>query len=71
MVQIWQDDRKRHTFRVQTKDRNLHQHMQLDSRFQLIGEGHNVDVWIYHASFPSMQAAYSEIEALENKTMQR
>jgi hypothetical protein len=28
-------------------------------------------MWIYHASFPSMQAAYNEIEALENKTAQR
>lgn len=71
MVQIWQDDRNRRSYRIQTKDRNLHERMQLDSRFQLIGEGHNVDIWIYHARFPSMQMAYKEIEGLEKKTTRR
>ena len=71
MAQIWQDSRNKNSFRIQTKDRNLHQRMQLDSRFQLIGEGHNVAIWIYHARFPSMQAACNEIGALKNKTTQR
>jgi len=44
--------------------------MQLDSRFQLMGEGHNIDIWIYHAKFPSLQAACNEIDALKNKATQ-
>ncbi len=66
MAQIWHDNSSRHSFRIQTKDRDLHQKLDSDSRFRLIGTGHNIEVWIYHARFPSLQKAFTEIEALKN-----
>jgi hypothetical protein len=68
MAQIWRETTSKHSFRIQTKDRDLHQKMHSDSRFRLIGTGHNVEVWIYHASFPSMKTAFREIYTLKNKT---
>ena len=66
MAQIWHDNNSRHSFRIQTKDRDLHRKMHSDSRFHLIGTGHNVEVWIYHPQFPSLQKAFTEIKALKD-----
>ena len=67
MAQVWQDNISRNSFRIQTEDVNLHQKMRSDSRFHLIGIGHNVEVWIYHARFPSLQEVITEIEVLKNR----
>lgn len=66
MEQIWQDKTSRHSFRIQTENKTLHQKMRSDRRFHLIGTGHNIEVWIYHARFPSLKKAFTEIEALKD-----
>jgi hypothetical protein len=64
MLHIWQDKENKHFYRIQTDNRELHKRMQNDDRFQLTGEGFNIDLWVYQAKFPSINAAFVEVEAL-------
>jgi len=65
VMKIFQDEGDKRSFRIQTDDRELHRRMQNDDRFQLAGEGFNVDLWVYQATFPSRQAASIELEGMK------
>jgi hypothetical protein len=69
-MKIWQDKANKQSFRIQTNDRELHRRMQKDDRFQLAGEGLNIDVWVYQAEFPSRQAASIELKGMKKATEQ-
>lgn len=64
-MKIWQEIGTKRSFRTQTDDRELHKRMQKDDRFQLAGEGFNIDLWVYRATFPSLKAALVEVETLK------
>ena|GEM_PF-1744213 len=68
MMKIWQDQGDKRYFRIQTDDRELHRRMQNDDRFQLTGEGFNIDLWVYQAKFSSRKAASIELEGMKKAT---
>jgi hypothetical protein len=65
-MKIWQDEGDKRSFRIQTDDRELHRRMQNDDRFQLAGEGFNIDLWVYQAEFPSHKAVSIELKKMKN-----
>jgi len=67
-MKIWQDKANKQSFRIQTDDRELHRRMQKDDRFKLAGEGFNIDVWVYQATFPSREAASIELKGMKKTT---
>jgi hypothetical protein len=55
IMQIWQDVSGKPSFRIQTGNEHIHQEMLQSDRFELVGWGVNIPLWIYRIQFQSFQ----------------
>lgn len=56
-MQIWQEVEGKPSFRIQTTDEGFNQELLQSDRFELIGWGVNIPLWIHRAEFQSVQHA--------------
>ena len=61
-MQIWQEVAGKPSFRIQTVNEHFHQKMLQSDRFELVGWGVNIPLWIHRAEFPSVQKARQTFE---------
>ena len=61
-VQIWREVAGKPSFRIQTENEHFHQEMLLSGRFELVGWGVNIPLWIHRAEFQSVQKARQTFE---------
>ena len=61
-LEIWQEIVGKPSFRIQTENEHLHQEMLQTSRFELVGWGVNIPLWIHRAEFQSVQKARQAFE---------
>ena len=61
-LRIWQEVAGKPSFRIQTEDENFHRQMLQSDRFELVGWGVNIPLWIHRAEFQSIQNARHTFE---------
>ena len=61
-MQIWQEEADKPSFRIQTENEHYHQEMLKSDRFELVGWGVNIPLWIHRAEFQSVQNARQTFE---------
>ena len=54
-MQIWPEVAGKPSFRIQTANEHFHQEMFQSERFELVGWGVNIPLWIHRAEFQSVQ----------------
>jgi hypothetical protein len=54
---MWQEMDGKFVFRFQTNDENAHRHMSQMKGFKLVGQGVNINLWIYRVEFSSYETA--------------
>lgn len=56
-IYVWRETKGKPVFRFQTEDKIVHQYLSKNNDFKLVGQGVNVNFWIYRAEFDSLQTA--------------
>jgi len=64
---MWQEMDGKFVFRFQTDDKNVHRHMSQMKSFKIVGQGVNVDLWIYRVEFSSVENAKKTFEFFVSK----
>jgi len=64
---MWQEMDDKLIFRFQTNDKNAHRHMSQIKGFKLVGQGVNINLWIYRVEFSSFENAKKTFKFFEFK----
>jgi len=68
---VWREVEGKPVFRIQTDDKAVHRYMSQCKEFKLVGQGVNVNLWVYRAEFHSLQKACQVLKFVSQKEIER
>lgn len=71
MTYLWQEERGKMIFRIQTDEAVVAEKMRRRKRFSITGYGINCRLWIYKASFYSAQKARGALRQLTGRKVKK
>lgn len=68
MTSLWRETQSGNDFIIQTDEVEIHKKLKETRKARLFGKGVNFDLWLYTASFESLEKAKNFIKIVTGKT---